>query len=1082
MSASASRRLAFLCCAVSCTSLPLAGQPAAQTLFTDVTERTGLDAFPGRSARNVVFVDYDNDGFQDVFIAENTTSGPKRVGLYRNMGDGRFVDQTFVMPPGLHAVDGRGGAIFGDYDNDGDEDLFLPVYPHNVLLRNDRGVFSRVDPVGDLSDSLKTDGAIWLDYDRDGFLDLYATSYPTDENYVPRASRLLRNIGDGTFADQTAAAGLDILVHPEWGGGSGAMAAGDFNNDGWPDLYVAVHHYSNRLFLNDGQGGFQDVTSGEVGDEGEGFSIAIGDIDNDGDLDLVIGLTEVRSGSEHLLLLNDGEGAFVDQTTMSGIIDRGAYVAVGDYNEDGFVDLLYASFTRDLTALYRNNGNDNHWLRVELVGTTSNRRGIGARLVATSGELVQMRQILGGLGRQQDERTAHFGLGPRTQVDRLEIRWPSGQADVLTDVPADQKIRVFEGREGYHEVRPTTWLASPDSVVAGRAFGGPLGVRPPPFEPKAEITQVVADLSALGGSAEEPLKHLGDGTYGLETTVPEVAGPNRITELGVTIDQSTSLGPHWVRLWKSVVIVPAADLPVFADALHDGWAVRPEWLLNLSRHPAQDYWPAWSPDGQRVAFASDRDDNFEIYVVDADGANPVNLTNHLGYDNVPSWSPDGTRIVFGSSRNGNGEIWVTNADGTDPVNLTNHPAYEGYPDWSPDGARISFYSCRDDNCDIYSMNADGSDPVRLTEHRKDDAYPSWSPDGQRIAFFSTRDANLEIYVIDADGSNPVNLTEHYGSDMAASWSPDGSRIAFRSLRDGHREVYVMAADGTDLVNLTNHPAEDSCPAWSPDGSRIAFSTDREGPEGVDEVYVMELATERVTVSRTSTAGFEDLASLEVQTDDSGEWRVVCLPPSLLDATGYRALRFAFHPGDTVAPQEASLRVNTRQGEVDLLAGVDEDMQIDLGVRDWQVVELPLELLNVEGTIAAIGFSGNLVGTFNLDDIRLVTAAEGRPATAVRDEKTGLPRQFSLEQNYPNPFNPATTIRFTLPGPTDVDLSLYDLLGQRVALLASGTREAGVHVLRWDGRDGGGRELASGVYLYRLQAGPQMETRKLLLLR
>ena len=1128
---------------VGCLGWLLAGPVAAQPLFTDVTEQVGLDAFPGEEARNVAFVDYDNDGFQDLFITENRTYG-RRIGLFHNTGDGRFEDQTFRVPADLHRADGRAGAIFGDYDNDGDEDLFLPVFPHNVLLRNDCGLFTRVDAGSDLTDSLFTDSAIWLDYDQDGYLDLYVTSNLASEDYAPRANRLFHNQGDETFTDQTAAAGLDIFLDPDSGGTMGGMAAGDFNDDGWSDLYIGVLGHPNRLFLNDGQGGFRDATSGEIGDEGEAFSISVGDIDNDGDLDifqpaggleelgfrslmlmnvgngqfldvtesvglgvgvlgthtagtafadvdndgdldLVVGLSIKDSVWENFLLLNDGTGVFVDQTAASGIEDNGAYTAVGDYDEDGFLDLLYSSFTRDLTALYRNNGNANHWLRVELVGIESNRSGIGARLLATSGDLEQMREILGGVGRQEDERVAHFGLGDRTRVDSLEIRWPSGQVDMLTDIPADQKIRLFEGRKEYHTITPTMWVTPlPDSLVAGGIFHGTVAVRPALFEPEARITGVVADLREMGGGEAVPLQAAGDGTWRVETTlnVTEAYGIKRVS---VMVDQSTSVGDYWTQLTHRQLVLPATDLSVFAEGLHDGWTVRPEWLRNLTRHPASDVYPTWSPDGSRIAFRTGRDGNDEIYVMNADGSDPANLTNDPGSDGNPSWSPDGSRIAFRSERDGNFDVYVMNADGTDLVRLTNNPGYDGSASWSPDGQKIAFATYRDDKADIYVMEADGSDPVNLTNDWGFDDLPVWSPDGTRIAFQSYRDGNYEIYVMNADGSNLVNLTNHLASDTTPSWSPDGTRIAFRSQRDGHREVYVMNADGSNLVNLTNHPAEDATPVWSPDGSRLVFATDRGNPHRMYELYVMEVGhTERVNVQPTATTGFGDLTSLQVRTDETGAWRVLCQPSSPLDITGYRALHFAFHPGDTRALESPSLRVGTRQGEIDLLAGVSEDMQIDLEMRDWQEVELPLELLDIEDPIAAIAFSGNLAGTFYLADIRLVTAAQGRPGTAVTEEQVGLPGRFALEQNFPNPFNSATMMRFALPGNETVELEVFNLMGQKVATLMEGVRPAGTYRMRWDGRDDDGRPLASGVYLYRLRTGDgrQMETRKLVLIR
>jgi len=654
MATTASCRLIVLCSAFICISLLLASPVTAQTLFTDVTEQVGLDAFPGRSARNVVFVDYDNDGFQDVFFTENRSSA-RRIGLFHNNGDGRLVDQTFRVPADLHVREGEGGGIFGDYDNDGDEDLFLPVWPHNVLLRNDRGLFTQVDAGSDLTDSLWTDNAVWLDYDRDGYLDLYVAAfyvarYFVGEDDAPHANRLFRNNGDETFSDQTTVAGLDILFDPEYGGSYGGMAAGDFNDDGWPDIYVGVMDYPNRLFLNDGAGGFHDATSGDIGDEGEAFSIAVGDIDNDGDLDifqgaggsgeegfrslmllnlgegqfldvteavglgvgvlgtstsgtaftdvdndgdldLVVGSSAKGSDYESLLLLNDGTGAFVDQTATSGIEDYGAYTAVGDYDEDGFVDLLYSRWTREVTALYCNNGNDNHWLRVELVGVESSRNGIGSRLLATSGDLEQMREILGGRGREEDERIAHFGLGDRTQVDRLEIRWPSGQVDFLTDIPVDQKIRVIEGRGEYHPVRPTVWERyPPDSLVVGTTFDFQVTVRPTLFEPDAEITRVRADLSELGGPDAVELTDAGDGSYYLEPVSFTIESSRGLKSVSVMIDQVTSLGTYWTRLSRSLTVIPDEDFLIFGDALLTDWQLTPAMKVEIdAESTAQTY-------------------------------------------------------------------------------------------------------------------------------------------------------------------------------------------------------------------------------------------------------------------------------------------------------------------------------------------------------------------------------------------------------------------------------------------------------------------------------------------------------------
>ncbi len=857
-----------LCVACLCTNLLLAAAAGAQTFFTEVTEEVGLLVFPGEDARNLAFADYDNDGFQDVFITENRFS-PRHIGLFHNTRDGRLVDQTFLIPSDLHLETGSSGAIFGDYDNDGDEDLFLPVWPHNVLLRNDRGRFVRADAGSDLSDSLGTENAIWLDYDRDGYLDLYVSSTAASENYAPRANRLLGNNGDGTFTDQTAAAGLDILVHPESGGSTGGMTAGDFNGDGWPDLYIGVFRHANRLFLSDGQGRFVDATTDETGDVGEAFTLTVGDInndgqldifqgaggsndqvrslmllnrgtgeflditesaglgldvlgnntsgagfadiDNDGDIDLIIAASRREGVIQPFLMLNDGTGVFTDATALSGLVDFGGYVAFGDYDEDGFVDLLLA---REFTALYHNNGNENHWLRVELVGVESNRNGIGARLFATSGDLQQIREILGGVGRQQDERIAHFGLGESTQVDRLEIRWPSGQVDVLRDIPADQKIRIFEGRATFSSARPAQWIHNlPHLAIEGQTLQLNTRVEVDRFDPEGEILSIIADLSDLGGPATASFKEMAAGEYRLSTTWQVDAPRGVLAQIILRIEQSTVFGPYWTRMNQEVAMHPTGDL-----------------------------------------------------------------------------------VLLGEE-------------------------------------------------DLDALSLEGIDGVLAIDP------------GQRQQVFN----------------------------------------------------------GATALSFQVEP--------------------------------------------------------EVRT-----WSIAMDPKQPIGLAGFHSLAFALHPGDARGRpvDQFSVKLNN-SGPVNL-----PRVHVDMDADTWQIVNIPLEEFTLDGPVTTIIFTGNLKGTFYLDDLRLIA---DEPPTAVGESREGRqPTSFDLAQNYPNPFNSGTLIRFALPQSQDIELSVYNLAGQKVATLVQGQRATGSYAIHWDGRDDQERALASGLYLYRLRAGEQTSTRKLLLLQ
>jgi len=208
--------------------------------------------------------------------------------------------------------------------------------------------------------------------------------------------------------------------------------------------------------------------------------------------------------------------------------------------------------------------------------------------------------------------------------------------------------------------------------------------------------------------------------------------------------------------------------------------------------------------------------NRDIYVMNIDGTGLTRLTDHPGEDIEPAWSPDGELIAFTSRRDGNSEIYVMNADGKQQTRLTNEPADDFHPEWSNDGTRIAFASLRDGNREIYVMNADGTVPARLTNHESNDFQPAWSPDGTRIAFTSERDGNDEIYTISTDGSSLNRLTRDQADDFNPNWSPDSSLIAFASERDGNREVYRMNADGTGQARVTDDvDADDSQPIWSP---------------------------------------------------------------------------------------------------------------------------------------------------------------------------------------------------------------------------------------------------------------------------
>jgi len=239
----------------------------------------------------------------------------------------------------------------------------------------------------------------------------------------------------------------------------------------------------------------------------------------------------------------------------------------------------------------------------------------------------------------------------------------------------------------------------------------------------------------------------------------------------------------------------------------------------------------------KIAFASDRDGNFEIYVMNPDGSGLSRLTDNAAEDTSPSWSPDGRRLAFVSNRDGNKEIYVVGAEGGGLTRLTNNAAEDLHPAWAPSltNSQIAFVSHRDGNDEIYIMNADGTSQTNLSQNLADDTEPTWAPSGTLLAFSTNRDGDkFEIYRMNSDGSNPVRLTNNGANDVSPTWPP--GRITFQTDRDGNDEIYTMnALDGTNQTRVTNNVAFDLDPARSSDGARLVFVSNRDASTNL-EIY------------------------------------------------------------------------------------------------------------------------------------------------------------------------------------------------------------------------------------------------------
>jgi enediyne biosynthesis protein E4 len=545
---------------------PLSEQKAPIADFEDIAQKAGLTAtnvFGGQhsstyilesTGTGVAIFDYDNDGWPDVFLVNGTTISGFAAGgaptnhLYHNNHDGTFSDVT--EQAGLASSGWGQGVCVGDYDNDGWEDLYVTYYGKNRLYHNIGGKFEEVGEKTGVAGDGKAwgSGCAFLDYDRDGRLDLAVANYAEFDlaHAAPpgkypsciwkgiavfcgprglpgRKNSLYHNLGNGQFEDKTVAAGIDRTL----GHYCFSVSPFDYDNDGWPDIYVACDSTPSILYHNNRNGTFTDMglLSGVAyngdGREQAGMGSAVADYDGDGHLDL---FRTTFSDDTPTLYHNNGDGSFTDVTYMAGLGSHTQYLGWGtaflDFDNDGWPDLLAVNGHvypevdglklgieyEQAKLLYHNRGNGTfndiskmagpgisaptpsrglavgdlwndgrlsavvvnrnappsllvnrmtypgHWIEVRTVGTQSNRSGIGAQVTLKTRSRRQIDEVRSGSSYiSNNDMRVHFGLGGNTEIEYLEVRWPSGRVERYRPPGVDS---IFTAKEGAGEAIP----------------------------------------------------------------------------------------------------------------------------------------------------------------------------------------------------------------------------------------------------------------------------------------------------------------------------------------------------------------------------------------------------------------------------------------------------------------------------------------------------------------------------------------------------------------------------------------------------------------------------------------------------
>ncbi len=1042
----------------------------------------------------VAWVDFDNDVDLDLFVVK---SGGANVLLENGGGGGSFAD----VAAGVLADAGPGtGAAWGDFDNDGDQDVYLVKSgAANVLVRNDAGTFTDVT-VAPLDDAGDGTGATWFDADADGDLDLYLTNSGS-------ANRFMRNDG-GTFTDATSGP-LGSTAQ------TNACAVGDYDNDGDLDLYL-VNDGANELLRNEGGGAFTDATVPPLDDAGAGYGAGWGDYDNDGDLDLYIS----NGGSNRLL--ENSSGTFVD-VTVSPLTSfaAGRSVSWVDYDLDGDLDLYVVnsganSLFRndgvtgfsDVSAAPNNDGGDGRgatWgdydndgdldcyvsndgganvllrndvpplrqrLFVRTVGNVSNRDGIGARVRVVAGGESQIRDVVSATSfLSQNSPAVEFGLGTEPDADSLVVVWPSGVVNRFADVSINQTVTI-------EEVVPT---AAPSNVTANSIEAGI----------ELSWNGVVSDYLLYYLVERDTTMTFGDGT------VVNTVNDTLFVDFPITDERD-----YFYRVTAVLdgEVTSPASPPVTASALQTAPAA-PAMLMATPAEAAVEL--AWSvslsPDVDHYILERDTTGLFgpstvseivtdttyvdaplgpgptyyyRVTSVDWFGlpSSPSDVASALPLQNPPS-RPDGV-----TAESGNGVVTLSWSENPEP-DVSYYVVYrDTVPEFSvadslarsygttmtddtATGLRTYFYAIT--ARDMTGFEGGFSDTVAGIPVPGEAVYVNAANTGYENGTFSHPFNRIQEGIDAAEGGGTVLVFEGtYGGNLVLA-----------------KDLVLLGMAGASNTEVLANTGAAITISGIADSSRVqGFTIDGLGAasSGIT-VSGSDLTISDCVVTRASSgARFESGAAPSVvrtvfANNTYGVETLDTASPVLASNTFYGQSAANIKNSGSVGPAVG--------GSLETANDFQDHAYYHVFNLGTATISAELNWWSSDCPDSA-WFYGDVSWAPWTDETHTLTLTEC--GTGIVD---GMPMRPALGDNYPNPFNPVTTIRFDVPSPGGrVRLSVHDVSGRVVTTLVDEEVPGGRYSAVWDGRDGGGRPVASGVYFYRISMPDFSERRRMVLLK